>query len=232
VCDNLMLPFLSSSSNILSHLATLNVNLAFPLCRIQGRASSRFGLSRPNKLSDLYFFWPHAWVMACCDYSALQVWWSIKIVSGVQCPGLRMHTQTVRSWGSDTPQRDRTVWYCNWTVRSCIALPTRLVTGSVQLRTVRRKVSDGPLEGRTVHDRARTVGPCRESIYHVVRMVTSFSPDISASTYHNMIGTEKPHLSPMFLTQLFQCPIYVTKNQVYEYFLIHVSYSLYPPLYF
>jgi hypothetical protein len=32
VCDNLMLPFLKSSSNILSHLATLNVNLAFPFC--------------------------------------------------------------------------------------------------------------------------------------------------------------------------------------------------------
>jgi hypothetical protein len=32
MCDNLMLPFLKSSSNILSHLATLNVNLAFPFC--------------------------------------------------------------------------------------------------------------------------------------------------------------------------------------------------------
>jgi hypothetical protein len=32
VCDNLMLPFLSSSSNLLSHLATLNVNLTFPFC--------------------------------------------------------------------------------------------------------------------------------------------------------------------------------------------------------
>jgi hypothetical protein len=32
VCDNLMLPFLSSSSNILSHLSTLNVNLTFPFC--------------------------------------------------------------------------------------------------------------------------------------------------------------------------------------------------------
>jgi hypothetical protein len=32
VCDNLMFPFLSSSSNILSHLATLNVNLTFPFC--------------------------------------------------------------------------------------------------------------------------------------------------------------------------------------------------------
>jgi hypothetical protein len=32
MCDNLMLPFLSSSSNILLHLATLNVNLAFPFC--------------------------------------------------------------------------------------------------------------------------------------------------------------------------------------------------------
>jgi hypothetical protein len=32
VCDNLMLPFLSSLSNILSHLATLNVNLTFPFC--------------------------------------------------------------------------------------------------------------------------------------------------------------------------------------------------------
>jgi hypothetical protein len=30
VCDNLMLPFLSRSSNILSQLATLNVTLTFP----------------------------------------------------------------------------------------------------------------------------------------------------------------------------------------------------------
>jgi hypothetical protein len=32
VCDNLMLPCLSNSSNILSHLGTLNVNLTLPIC--------------------------------------------------------------------------------------------------------------------------------------------------------------------------------------------------------
>jgi hypothetical protein len=79
----------------------------------------------------------------------------------------------------------------------------RLVVGSVRLWTVRRKVSDGPLEGRTVRDRARTVRPCPEPIYHAVRLLTAFSPDMSSLTYHNMVGTEKPHLSPMFLTQLF-----------------------------
>jgi hypothetical protein len=32
VCDSLMLPFLSSSSNMSSYLATLNANLTFPFC--------------------------------------------------------------------------------------------------------------------------------------------------------------------------------------------------------
>jgi hypothetical protein len=100
-------------------------------------------------------------------------------------------------------QRDQTVWYCIRTVRTCRALPARLVTGSMQLRTVRRKVLDVSLEGRTVYDRARTVRSCPEPIYHAVMMVTTFSLDKSSSTYHNMVGTEKPHLSPIFLTRLF-----------------------------
>jgi hypothetical protein len=41
VCDNLMLSFLSSSSNILSYLATLSADLIFPFavkCRGEGAA--------------------------------------------------------------------------------------------------------------------------------------------------------------------------------------------------
>jgi hypothetical protein len=56
-----------------------------------------------------------------------------------------------------------------------------------------RKVLDGPLEGRTVRDRAWTVRPCLEPIFRAVRMVTTFVPDMSSSAYHNIVGTEKPH---------------------------------------
>jgi hypothetical protein len=56
---------------------------------------------------------------------------------------------------------------------------------------------------QTVHDRARIVRSCLEPIYRVVRMVKSFAPDMSSSAYHNMTGTEKPHLLTMCLTQHF-----------------------------
>jgi hypothetical protein len=84
-----------------------------------------------------------------------------------------------------------------------MALAVRLVAGLVRLQTVRRKVPEGPLEGRMVCDRARTVRPCPQPNYHAVRMVTTFSTDMSSLTQHNMARTEKLHLLPMFLTQLF-----------------------------
>jgi hypothetical protein len=54
-----------------------------------------------------------------------------------------------------------------------------------------------------VHDRARTVRPCLEPVYRAMRMVTTFAPDMSSFAYYNMAGTEKTHLLPMCLTQLF-----------------------------
>jgi hypothetical protein len=52
VCDNLMLPFLSSSSNILSHLATLNVNLTFPFCvECRGEQAADLALAGQTSLA-------------------------------------------------------------------------------------------------------------------------------------------------------------------------------------
>jgi hypothetical protein len=49
-------------------LSNIKCELSFPiLYQMQGRASSRFGLIRPNKLSDLYFFW------LCRDRKALDL---------------------------------------------------------------------------------------------------------------------------------------------------------------
>jgi hypothetical protein len=54
VCDNLMLPCVSNSSNIFFTLSNIKCENNFPLLfRVRVRASRKFGLSRPNKLNNV-----------------------------------------------------------------------------------------------------------------------------------------------------------------------------------
>jgi hypothetical protein len=57
MCDNLMLSFLSNSSNILSHLATLNMNLTFPFCtECKGERAENLALKRQTSSGTCNFF--------------------------------------------------------------------------------------------------------------------------------------------------------------------------------
>jgi hypothetical protein len=56
VCENLMLPILSSLLIILLHLATLNMNLSFPfLCRLQGERAAGLALAGQTNSSTYNF---------------------------------------------------------------------------------------------------------------------------------------------------------------------------------
>jgi hypothetical protein len=57
ICDNLILPCLSNSSNILSHLAILNVNLTFSFCVKCGREQTEdLALAGQTSLATGDFF--------------------------------------------------------------------------------------------------------------------------------------------------------------------------------
>jgi hypothetical protein len=104
VCDNLVLSFLSNSSNILSHLAILIVSLTFPFCtECKGGQEAYLVLAGLTSSTKRNIFGPtgaerHS---ALCvgdgmlRHDALQVGWSSKIVHDVQYPILRMHNRTV-----------------------------------------------------------------------------------------------------------------------------------------
>jgi hypothetical protein len=85
-CDNLMLPFLNSSSNILSHLATLNVSLTFPFCaENRGERAIDLALAGQTSSATCIFFGfagakKHS---ASCAGDGMQRLWCA--IGGVKC---------------------------------------------------------------------------------------------------------------------------------------------------
>lgn len=77
VCDNLILPCLSNSSNILSHLAILNVNLTFPFCVECGweREKDLALAGQTNSVTcNLFGFWGLGGRLSLCRPSVLGRW--------------------------------------------------------------------------------------------------------------------------------------------------------------
>jgi hypothetical protein len=89
VFDNLMLPFLSSSSNILSHLATLNVNLTFPFC-VECRGERAIDLVLAGQTNSVtYIFSGFAGAerhpASCAGDGMLQLWCAAGGVKDEDC---------------------------------------------------------------------------------------------------------------------------------------------------
>jgi hypothetical protein len=89
VCDNLMLPFLNSSSNILSYLATLNVNLALPFCvECMGEREADLALAGQTSSTTCIFFGfagveRHS--ASCAGDGMLQLWRIAGVVGHEDC---------------------------------------------------------------------------------------------------------------------------------------------------
>jgi hypothetical protein len=85
ICDNLILPCLSNSSNIYITFSNIKCELNFLLlCRVRVRADRRFGLSGPNKLSDMWLFrllglgWLAIFMSAFCTRRITSDFWCSK----------------------------------------------------------------------------------------------------------------------------------------------------------
>jgi hypothetical protein len=84
-----MLPFLMSSSNILSHLATLNVNLTFPFCaKCRGERVADLALAGQTS-SATYIFSGFAGAVrhsaSCAGDGMLQLWCAAGVVGHEDC---------------------------------------------------------------------------------------------------------------------------------------------------
>jgi hypothetical protein len=89
VCHDLMLLFLSSSSNILSHLTTLNVNLTFPICAEcrGGRALDLALTGQTSSVTCNFFSFTGAkrHLASCAGDDMLRLWCAIDGVEHENC---------------------------------------------------------------------------------------------------------------------------------------------------
>jgi hypothetical protein len=89
VCDNLILPFFSSSSNILSHIATLNVNLTFLFCaKCRGERATDLALvGQTSSTTCIFsgFVGAESHSASCAGDGMLQLWCAVGVVEHEDC---------------------------------------------------------------------------------------------------------------------------------------------------